>query len=192
MTLWFNVCHLQLLAQSIQNSIPLFTVYHQWCLCLSQLSPVISVRSGEWAGNVSDGPGWGSEGPHVWLCLQSSRDVIHCVSTDTGWWVGSHIQRGKKNASSPHEEGEYEAFVGGNFLLKLVFDFNMAFILFHFLAVSVYDEGWLVCNITLSLYHYREGSLNTDTQQSGGINTKHKRGIGFFWLVYLFVVLLHV
>ena len=103
------------------------------------------------------------------------------------------IFRGKKkNASSPHEEGEYEAFVGGNFLLKLVFDFNMAFILFHFLAVSVYDEGWLVCNITLSLYHYREGSLNTDTQQSGGINTKHKRGIGFFWLVYLFVVFLHV
>ena len=29
------------------------------------VSPVISVRSGEWAGNVSDGPGWGSVGPHV-------------------------------------------------------------------------------------------------------------------------------
>ena len=52
-------------------------------------------------------------------------------------------------------------------------------ILFHFLAVSVYDEG-AVCNITLSLYHYQAGSLNTDTQPPGVIDTKHKRAIGSY------------
>ena len=49
-----------------------------------------------------------------------SSEELHCVSTDSDWWVGSHIQRNKEECfkpSSPHEEGKYAAF-GGNFLLR--------------------------------------------------------------------------
>ena len=70
---------------------------------------------------------------------------------------------------------------GGICLLRLVFDFNIA----YFIPFSGYFCLWrgAVCNITLSLYHYWAGSLNTDTQQPGGINTKHKRGIGSYFLL---------
>ena len=60
-----------------------------------------------------------------------------------GWLQGNSylIFRGrKKNASSPDEERKYAAFGGisfGGLYLTLIW-----LILFHFLAVSVYDEGW--------------------------------------------------
>ena len=126
----------------------------------------------------------GEPGSRVWSCLQRR----HIVSgADRGWWVGSEQAREKDESASvlflifndpkPHEDkyaallGEY-AFWG--WYLTLIWR-----ILFHFLAVSVYDEG-AVCNITLSLYHYQAGSLNTDTQPPGVIDTKHKRAIGSY------------
>ena len=89
----------------------------------------------------------------------------------------SHIQRKEEECFKP-SWGEKICSVWGNFFWRLVFDFNMAYII-PFSGCFCLWRG-LVWNITLSLYHYREGSLNTDTQQSGGIKTKHKRGIGFF------------
>ena len=142
----------------------------------------------EWAGNVRDGPGGGARVSRVIL----SSEEAHCVpgwqrlmgwlrTSQGGGWISkrliSNYFKRKKNVSKHHEDkyaallGEY-AFWG--WYLTLIWR-----ILFHFLAVSVYDEG-AVCNITLSLYHYQAGSLNTDTQPPGVIDTKHKRAIGSY------------
>ena len=141
----------------------------------------------EWAGNVRDGPGGGARVSRVIL----SSEEAHCVR---GWqrlmgWLRTSKGEEKDESASvlflifnvpkPYEDkyaallgwGEY-AFWG--WYLTLIWR-----ILFHFLAVSVYDEG-AVCNITLSLYHYQAGSLNTDTQPPGVIDTKHKRAIGSY------------
>ena len=131
----------------------------------------------------------GEPGSRVWSCLQRR----HIVSwADRGWWVGSEQVREKDESASvlvliistekecftKHHEDKYAALLGEysfwGWYLTLI-----RRILFHFLAVSVYDEG-AVCNITLSLYHYQAGSLNTHTQPPGEINTKHKRAIGSY------------
>ena len=150
-----------------------------WCP-----SPLIRVRSG----------GRGRKCQR-WTWLGGGRACVCCVfivsSTDTGWWVGcEHVREKRRNQLAPHisYSEEYECFVQ-NLMRKItcilvgnIYAFwgwyltLIWHILFHFLAVSVYDEG-AVCNITLSLYHYGAGSLNTDTQQPGGINAEHKRGI---------------
>ena len=118
MKLWFNVCHLQNCWHRVlfKTDAP----YPLYSGCSSDVS--VSANSLLWlVWGQASGPEMsvmdlaGECGPHVWLCSE-----LHCVSTHTGWWVGSHIQRNKEECfkpSSPHAEGKYAAF-GGNFLLR--------------------------------------------------------------------------